>query len=124
MAACREMEPPIFCLLCYRYRPDNRWQLGVMRYLKWLLRIMLFLLLLGWAVRNEQPVLLRFFFGYEWQTTLVVIMLSLFMLGVALGLAVSWGDSLRLRREMAALKRELRQKNKPEDAADTQQLSV
>jgi len=95
-----------------------------MRYLKWLLRIMLFLLLLGWAVRNEQPVLLRFFFGYEWQTTLVVIMLSLFMLGVALGLAVSWGDSLRLRREMAALKRELRQKNKPEDAADTQQLSV
>ncbi|HMC13708.1 MAG TPA: LapA family protein [Gallionellaceae bacterium] len=80
---------------------------------------MLFLLLLGWAVRNEQPVLLRFFFGYEWQTTLVVIMLSLFMLGVALGLAVSWGDSFRLRREMVALKRELLQKSKPEDAADT-----
>jgi len=95
-----------------------------MRYLKWLLRIMLFLLLLGWAVRNDQPVLLRFFFGYEWQTTLVVIMLSLFMLGVALGLAVSWSDSLRLRREMAVLKRELRQKSKPEDATDTQQLPV
>lgn len=51
-----------------------------MRYLKWLLRVMLFLVLLGWAVRNEQPVPLRFYPGYEWQASLAVIMLSLLML--------------------------------------------
>jgi lipopolysaccharide assembly protein A len=76
------------------------------------MRIILFLMLLGGIARNEQPVLLRFFFGYEWQTTLVVIIVSLFMLRVALGLAVSWGDLPKLRREMAALKRELSQKDK------------
>ena len=46
-----------------------------MRYLVWLLRIVLFLILLGFAVKNDQPVVLRYFLGYEWQASLVVILL-------------------------------------------------
>ena len=46
-----------------------------MRYLVWLLRAVMFLVLLGFAVKNDQPVVLRYFFGYEWQASLVVILL-------------------------------------------------
>ncbi len=50
----------------------------MMRYLTWSLRAALFLLLLGFAVKNDQPVALRYFFGYEWQTSLVVVLLCFF----------------------------------------------
>ncbi len=50
----------------------------IMRYLIWSLRAVLFLLLLGFAVKNDQPVVLRYFFGYEWQTSLVVVLLCFF----------------------------------------------
>jgi uncharacterized integral membrane protein len=33
-----------------------------MRYLNWLLRTLLFIALLGFAVKNDQPVTLRYFF--------------------------------------------------------------
>ena len=37
-----------------------------MRYLIWFLRIVLFLLLLGFTVRNVETVTLHYYFGYEW----------------------------------------------------------
>jgi putative membrane protein len=83
-----------------------------MRYLIWLLRAVLFLLLLGFAVKNDQPVVLRYFFGYEWQTSLVVVLLCFFTLGVAIGLLAMLGTLFRHRRELSAAKRELQLKNK------------
>lgn len=44
-----------------------------MSYLGWLLRAVLFVMLFGFAVKNDQPVTLRYFFGYEWQTSLVMV---------------------------------------------------
>ena len=83
-----------------------------MRYLIWTLRAVLFLLLLGFAVKNDQPVVLRYFFGYEWQTSLVVVLLCFFTFGVIIGLLAMLGSLFRQRRELAAAKRELQLKNK------------
>jgi len=83
-----------------------------MRYLIWTLRAVLFLLLLGFAVKNDQPVTLRYFFGYEWQTSLVVVLLFFFTAGVVIGLLAMLGSLFSQRRELTAAKRELQLKNK------------
>jgi len=83
-----------------------------MRYLIWSLRAVLFLLLLGFAVKNDQPVVLRYFFGYEWQSSLVVVLLCFFALGVVIGMLAMLGSMLKLRRELAAVQRELNLKSK------------
>ncbi len=83
-----------------------------MRYLIWSLRAALFLLLLGFAVKNDQPVVLRYFFGYEWQTSLVVVLLCFFTVGAVIGLLAMLGTMFRQRRELAAIRRELQLKNK------------
>ena len=83
-----------------------------MRYLVWPLRAVLFVLLLGFAVKNDQPVVLKYFFGYEWQASLVVILLVFFTVGVLIGVLAMLGNIFRQRRELAALRRELQSKNK------------
>jgi len=95
-----------------------------MRYLTWLLRITLFFVLLGFAVKNDQPVVLRYFFGYEWQASLVVVLLLFFATGVGIGMLAVLGNILRQRREIAVLKRELRLKNKLAGVGDTQSIPV
>lgn len=90
-----------------------------MRYLIWLLRAVLFFMLLGFAVKNDQPVVLRYFFGYEWQASLVVILLLFFAVGVAVGMLALLSNIFRQRKEIAALKRELRLKNKLANVSDT-----
>jgi len=94
-----------------------------MRYLTWSLRALLFLLLLGFALKNDQPVVLRYFFGYEWQTSLVVVLLCFFALGVAIGLLAMFASMFRLRRELSAAKHELQLKKKLSDI-DAQRYPV
>jgi uncharacterized integral membrane protein len=89
-----------------------------MRYLVWLLRAVIFLVLLGFAVKNDQPVVLRYFFGYEWQASLVVVLLLFFAVGMGMGVLAVLGNVFLQRREIASLKRELRLKNKLADAVD------
>ena len=55
-----------------------------MRYLIWFLRIVLFLLLLGFAVRNAETVTVYYYFGYEWQAPLILVIVFL-CLGLAIG---------------------------------------
>ena len=76
-----------------------------MRYLIWFLRIVLFLLLLGFAVRNVEPVTLYYYFGYEWTAPLVLVVLLFFALGVALGAAACLGIVFRQRRQIASFRR-------------------
>ena len=83
-----------------------------MRYMIWLLRVVLFLVLLGFAMKNDQPVVFHYFFGYEWQTSLILILLLFFAVGVSVGVLAVLGNIFRQRREIATLKRELRLKNK------------
>lgn len=85
-----------------------------MKYLIWLVRAFLFLFLLGFAVKNDQPIVLSYFFGYEWHASLVLVLLLFFAAGTAIGMLAMLGNMLRQRRELAALKNELHLKNKSE----------
>lgn len=78
-----------------------------MRYLIWSLRTLLFLLLLGFAVKNDEPVVLRYFFGFEWSTSLVVVLLCFFTAGVVIGVLAMLGILFRQSREIADAKREV-----------------
>jgi uncharacterized integral membrane protein len=76
-----------------------------MRILTWAIRIALFVLLLAFAAKNTDPVMLRFYFGLAWQAPLVAILLAFFAAGVALGLAAMFGSWFAQRRQIAQLER-------------------
>ena len=67
-----------------------------------------FLLLLGFAVKNSDSVALRYFLGLEWHAPLVLMLLIFFAAGAAIGVAASLVIMVRQRREILALKREIR----------------
>ena len=79
-----------------------------MRYLFWALKITLFALVFSFAVKNTDAVTVRYYLGGEWQAPLIFVLLAVFCAGAALGLAAGLGQMFRQRREIVALKRELR----------------
>ena len=95
-----------------------------MRTISWLLRALLFIVLLGFAVKNDQPVTLRYFFGYEWQSSLVVALLLFFAAGAIAGVLAMLVTVLQQRREIARLKRDIRVKNKLAGVGETQQVPI
>jgi uncharacterized integral membrane protein len=80
-----------------------------MNIMAWVLKFALFVLVLTFAVRNTDPVTVRYYFGGEWQTPLIFVMLVAFCAGVAVGLAAGMAQLFRQRREIAALRREVAQ---------------
>lgn len=78
-----------------------------MRYISWLLQMFVFIVLLGFALKNSQPVTLHYFFGYEWQSTLVIALLLFFAVGAGLGILATLGIWFRQRREILRLKSEI-----------------
>jgi len=94
-----------------------------MRYFNWILRVVVFLALLGFAVKNDQPVTLLYFFGYEWQSPLVTVLLIFFVAGTAVGILAMLPNVLQKRREIAVLKRDIRAKDKLADSGETPQKS-
>jgi uncharacterized integral membrane protein len=79
-----------------------------MRYLLWLLKLALFVLVLSFAVKNTEIVTVRYYLGHEWQTPLIFVLLLCFCVGAAFGILASLTHLFRQRREIAALKRDLR----------------
>jgi putative membrane protein len=53
--------------------------------LKWVLKAAIFFTLFAFALNNQHDVTVHFFFGTEWRAPLVVIVLSTFAVGVAVG---------------------------------------
>jgi len=78
-----------------------------MRYISWLFQMFLFIILLGFALKNGQPVTLYYFFGYEWQSSMVIVTLLFFAVGAVLGILATLGIWFRQRREISRLKREI-----------------
>ncbi|MGB6009144.1 LapA family protein [Castellaniella sp.] len=79
-----------------------------MRYLVWLLRLVIFIIVLLFALKNTAPVDVGFFADRVLhQVPLIVVMLVAFVLGVAFGLLVAFSAVLRRRREINRLRREL-----------------
>ena len=78
-----------------------------MRYVLWVLKLALFAFLLTVAVKNTDPVSIRYFLGQEWRAPLIFVLLVVFCFGAVLGLLGALGHIMRQRREIAGLKREL-----------------
>lgn len=76
-----------------------------MRVVLWACRILIFLFLLAFALKNTDPVHVRFFFDAAWQAPLIIIVLSFFAGGAAFGVLALLGTVFGLRREVARLKR-------------------
>jgi uncharacterized integral membrane protein len=80
-------------------------------YLVWLVRGLLFLLLLVLVAKNMDPVTLHFFLGRSWEMPLTLALLVFLLLGVVLGVLACSGRWFRQRREILGLRRELRAKD-------------
>lgn len=52
---------------------------------KWLLKAAIFFTLFAFALNNQGDATVRFFFGYQWTTPLVLVVLVAFALGMAVG---------------------------------------
>lgn len=77
-----------------------------MRLLIWIFRLFLFLLLFGFAVKNDDVVVLRFFFGAQWHVPLVLVILLFVVLGVLIGVTATIATLYRQHREIGHLRGE------------------
>ena len=76
-----------------------------MRILVWLVRAALFFVLFAFALNNQQESAIHWFFGYEWRTRVVYIVLGAFALGCAFGIFAmvpSWWRHRRIARREGA----------------------
>jgi lipopolysaccharide assembly protein A len=74
-----------------------------MRVFVWLARAFIFFTLFAFALNNQQPVTVHWFFGAQWQAPLVIVMLAVFAAGAALGvIAMLPGAWQRWRRRRPA----------------------
>jgi uncharacterized integral membrane protein len=89
-----------------------------MRVLGWILKIALFLLLFGFALKNTETVLVRGYLGYQWHLPLVLILLIFFALGTAIGLAAGAAAFFRQQRRILSLKRQLSASDKVSTPAE------
>ena len=74
--------------------------------LTWAVRLVIFSFLLVFALRNTEPVTLRFVLDHAWQAPLVIVLLAFFAGGAVLGAVSLVGVIFRQRREISRLKRE------------------
>ncbi|GAB7535391.1 lipopolysaccharide assembly LapA domain-containing protein [Burkholderia sp. 22PA0099] len=79
-----------------------------MKFVVWLIRVLVFVLLLVLALANTQSTTLNFLAGYAWQAPLILIGLAFFVVGLVAGLLSALPAVLRMRLENGRLKRDLR----------------
>lgn len=89
-----------------------------MRIVVWLARAFLFFVLFAFALNNQHDAAIHWFFGYEWRTSMVFVVLAAFALGCVAGVLAmlpSWWRHRRVARRRAT-------GDEPGAAADTSQL--
>lgn len=75
-----------------------------MTVLLWLLRGIVFVALFGLAVKNSEPVALRFYLDNVWVAPLSMVILAAFALGIVIGLTATLGTIVRRGRELGRLR--------------------
>jgi len=78
-----------------------------MRVIVWFIRIVLFLVLFGFAIKNNDSVTLQFYTNKQWPLPLSFIILVSFAVGAVLGVTATITTQLRRRREIARLRKQL-----------------
>jgi uncharacterized integral membrane protein len=75
--------------------------------LTWAIRLIIFAVLVLFALQNSGVVVLNLLPGQIWEAPLVILLLAFFAAGAVLGVLSVVGTLFRQRREIARLKREL-----------------
>jgi uncharacterized integral membrane protein len=71
------------------------------RYLGLAAKLLVFLLVLGFALKNSHSVTFNSYLGYVWQAPLIVMLGLAFVLGALTGVLALLPTLFRLRRELA-----------------------
>ncbi|MBT0961943.1 LapA family protein [Denitromonas iodatirespirans] len=79
-----------------------------MRIIVWIIRLAVFLVLFGFAVKNDQFITLNFYMGKQWQLPLVFVILVAFAAGALVGVTATLSSLVRQRREIGRLRKALR----------------
>jgi putative membrane protein len=74
---------------------------NITRYLGLALKLLVFLLVLGFALKNSHSVIFYSYLGYVWQAPLIVMLALAFVLGALTGVLALLPTLFRLRREAA-----------------------
>ena len=69
-----------------------------MRALAWLVRAFIFFALFAFALNNQQEVAVHWFFGFEWHAPMVIVVLTAFAAGCAIGVLAMVPSWWRQRR--------------------------
>jgi len=78
-----------------------------MRYVHWVIRLAVFVVILMFALKNTGPVDVRFFADHvATNVPLIVVMLVMFILGALLGWLITMPSVLKHRREASRLRRD------------------
>lgn len=80
-----------------------------MQALVWILRFLIVLVLVWFAVKNAQPIVLNGFPGQTLEAPLVFVLLVVFIGGVVIGLLAWIPTVVRQRREIGRLRRNVAQ---------------
>jgi uncharacterized integral membrane protein len=73
--------------------------------LQWTLKAAIFLMLFAFALNNQEDVQVRFFWGLQWRSPLVLVLLAFFAAGVVvgvLGMVPRWWRQRRLAKQFLA----------------------
>ena len=81
-----------------------------MRAIVWLIRIVVFVVFLAFAIENTEPAVINLFLGYYLEAPLVLFLLGALLIGVLLGMLFLVPNLLRHRREASRLRKELQQR--------------
>jgi len=74
---------------------------NITRYLGLALKLLVFLLVLGFALKNSHTVIFYAYLGQVWQAPLIVMLGLVFVLGALTGVLALLPTAFRLRREAA-----------------------
>ena len=79
-----------------------------MRLIAWLIRLGVFIVMVGFALSNTETATLRFFGipQFEWRAPLVLFLLAFFAGGALLGVLATMQMVMRRNRELAAVRRQ------------------
>ena len=76
-----------------------------MQALVWILRFLIVVILVWFAIKNADPVSVKGFPDQAWEAPLAFVLLVVFVSGVVIGLLAWIPTVMRQRREIVALKR-------------------
>ena len=94
-----------------------------MRYVLTAVKVLVFVLLFSFALKNSESVTVRYYLGAEWQAPLIFVLLVAFCAGAALGVLACLGQLFRQRREISRLRRTTRADESSRRDVETQRIT-